>query len=143
MASIFMNSELYLVATGYLVLEEDNLLWFITEDSFWYFWAHNWWKTKLRNNFWACHFALDLVKQFEHSFLYLNKVKLCAATIERSDRVFTIIIFHLHLINEFLSVGVLFGYRDHIDYSTMLQSLVFFISLDIEITLIIEPCYNL
>ena len=26
MASIFMNSELYLVATGYLVLEEDNLL---------------------------------------------------------------------------------------------------------------------
>ena len=29
MASIFMNSELYLVATGYLVLEQDNL-----EDSF-------------------------------------------------------------------------------------------------------------
>ena len=63
MVSIFMNSELYLVATGYLVLEQDNL-----EDSFWYFWAHNWWKTKLRNNFWACHFAWGLVKQFEWIF---------------------------------------------------------------------------
>ena len=79
--SIFIYMELYLVATGFLILVGDNLHNLLPRMKLKTLLTENWWKRKFCDNCRPCYFAFCFVWESQHSLLCISLIGILASFI--------------------------------------------------------------